>query len=587
MDIKNPYLTTWIEKEIERLSPSNVIWIDGSKQQLDEINDLLIKQGVFTPLNPISYPNSFWCISDPSDVARVEDRTFLCSSTKDEAGPTNNWMDPKKMYSKLDALLSGIMKGRTMYVIPYLMGPDGSPYAKVGFEITDSPYVVANMEIMARCGEVALKNLGNGKDFVKGVHSMGKLDPENRYICHFPEDNLIVSINTNYGGNVLQGKKCFALRIASNLGRKEGWLAEHMLILGIKNPKGEKIYICAAFPSACGKTNLAMLIPPKSYLDKGWEISTVGDDISWLNFGKDGRLYAINPESGFFGVAPGTSYKTNPNAMESVKGNSIFTNTAINLDDMTPWWEGMENPPVRAKNWKNEDWPSNNGEPGAHPNSRFTAPARQCPCIDPEWESPNGVPISAIVFGARRTAIMPLVFESRNWQHGTFVGATMASLTTAAQQGAVNKLRHDPMAMTPFCGYNICDYFAHWLKIGRHSGARLPRIYHVNWFRTSDDGSFLWPGFGDNMRVLEWIFNRVHGQAGAAEAPIGYLPRVSDFNCEGLKIPKENLDILLSVNREDWKRELGNQKEFLQTLGSRLPQEIWEEHKNLEKRLGN
>lgn len=588
MECKNPYATKWVEETASRLQPDRVVWINGSDDEFRALCDNLVSEGTFTPLNPEKYPNSFWSVSDPSDVARVEDRTFICTRSQDDAGPTNNWADPREMFKTLNSLMEGCMQGRTMYVVPYLMGPDGSPYSRVGFELTDSPYVVANMRIMARIGSVALKNLGeSSNEFVRGIHSIGDLDPEHRYICHFPEHNIIVSFNSNYGGNALQGKKCFALRIASTLGRREGWLAEHMLILGLTNPQGVKHYVCAAFPSACGKTNLAMLIPPESYRAAGWKAETVGDDISWLNFGPDGRLYAINPEAGFFGVAPGTSMKTNPNAMETIRANTIFTNTALDLDNMVPWWEGLSDPPPsRLRDWMERDWSPALKTKAAHPNSRFTAPARQCPCIDPAWESPNGVPISAIIFGGRRARTVPLVYQARDWKHGVFVGATMASETTAAATGKVGELRRDPMAMLPFIGYHAGDYFQHWLNTESHQGAKLPGIFHVNWFRTSAEGKFLWPGFGDNLRVLEWILSRVEGKAGAVETPLGFQPTSSDLNLGGLNIPAADLDELLTVRPSEWQDEIESQETFFKKIGPKMPQVIWEEHHALRKRLG-
>lgn len=586
MTCENAAVNRWVEEVAGHLKPAKVVWIDGSDEESRKINQELVDAGTFTPLNPKLFPNCFWSLSDPNDVARVEDRTFICSRSEGDAGPTNNWSEPEAMYAKLQGILAGSMKGKTMYVVPYLMGPDGSPYSRVGFEITDSLYVVANMRIMARVGKVALKNLDKaGNEFVRGVHAIAKLDPEQRYICHFPEDNTIISVNTNYGGNALQGKKCFALRIASTLARKQGWLAEHMFILGLTNPAGRTHYIAGAFPSACGKTNLAMLVPPKAYLDAGWKVSTVGDDIAWLNFGPDGRLYAINPEAGFFGVAPGTSKATNPNALETLKSNTIFTNTALDLDQMTPWWEGMGEPPKRAKDWVNKDWTPATGKKAAHPNSRFTSPARQCPSIDSQWESPYGVPISAIIFGGRRARTAPLVYEARNWQHGTFVGITMASETTAAATGKVGELRRDPMAMLPFIGYHAGDYFQHWLAMGRKGGAKMPKVFHVNWFRTGSDGKFLWPGFGDNMRVLEWIVGRVENSAGAVETPLGFQPRPQDLNLDGLTMSKGGLEELLSVHKEDWVDELVSQNDFLASIGDKLPPEIWHEYKELKARL--
>lgn len=586
MTCHNRLVNEWVDEVARKLQPSRIVWINGSDEENRDLCNQLINDGVFTRLNEKEYPNSFWCVSDPTDVARVEDRTFICSHSKDDAGPTNYWRDPKEMYAELDSQMAGAMKGRTMYVVPYLMGPDGSKFSKVGFELTDSPYVIVNMRIMARIGDVALKNLGaNADDFVKGVHSIGTLDPKNRYICHFPEDNTIISFNSNYGGNALQGKKCFALRIASTKAKKEGWLAEHMLIVGITNPQGQKHYIGAAFPSACGKTNLAMLIPPKSYLEKGWKVETVGDDIAWLNFGADGKLYAINPEAGFFGVAPGTSEKTNPNALKTAHSNTIFTNTALDPETNTPWWEGMGPAPKRLIDWQKHEWSPEAGRKAAHPNSRFTAPASQCPSIDEDWQSPQGVPLSAIVFGGRRPRTVPLVYEARNWEHGTFLGVTMASETTAAAAGKVGELRRDPMAMLPFIGYHAGDYFSHWLDIGKRKGAQLPKIFHVNWFRTGEEGEFLWPGYGDNMRVLEWILKRVDGQIDAVESPIGFMPKPSDINVAGLDLKPGTIQELLTVRPTEWGPEIESQKAFFAKIGTKMPSAILSQHEELVGRL--
>ena len=577
----------WVESIRLLVNPENVVWITGDEKESSRINAELVEDGTFIPLNEEEYPNCFWSRSNPNDVARVEGRTFICSEQEDQCGPTNNWMEPGAMREKLNGLLKNSMSGKTMYVVPYLMGPEGSPYSKVGFEITDSLYVIANMRIMARIGDVALQHLKEGDtDFVRGVHAVADLDPEERYIAHFPDTCEIISVNTNYGGNALQGKKCFALRIASAQAKKEGWLAEHMLILGVTNPSGKKHYVCAAFPSACGKTNFAMLIPPKGYVDAGWKIETVGDDIAWLNFGDDGRLYAINPENGFFGVAPGTSEQTNPNAIKTLQSNSIFTNTALDLDRMTPWWEGLtEQPPQHVRDWLGNEWSPEVGSKAAHPNSRFTAPAAQCPSISEEFKSPAGVPIDAIIFGGRRATTLPLVFEAKSWQHGTFVGITMASEATAAAVGQVGALKHDPMAMRPFIGYHAGDYFQHWLDIGERGGSKLPKIFHVNWFRKAADGSFLWPGFGENIRVLEWILKRVDGLASGTETPLGIQPKPSEMNTTDLDISDADLEELFSFSRDEWEKEVDSQKEFLATIGAKLPKAIAEEHEMLRSRV--
>jgi len=582
----NSHVLSWIEECKTELLPERIVWIDGSKSQQEQLCAELVNEKFFTPLNSITFPNSYWCCSDASDVARVEERTYICSKLKEDAGPTNNWASPDEMYKKLSDLMKGCMKGRTMYIIPYLMGPDGSPYSKVGFEVTDSKYVVVNMAIMARVGNVALKNLGStSNDFVRGMHSVGQLDPQNRFICHFPDDNTIISFNSNYGGNALQGKKCFALRIASTLARREGWLAEHMFIVGITNPKGEKYYVCGAFPSACGKTNLAMLVPPPEFQKAGWKVETVGDDIAWLNFGPDGKLYAINPEAGFFGVAPGTSAATNPNAMATIRKNTIFTNTALDLTCMAPWWEGMSDPPERAFDWKGREWNPKNKEKAAHPNSRFTVPASQCPSIDKEWESAGGVPISAIIFGGRRAKTAPLVYEARDWKHGTYMGVTMASETTAAAAGKTGQLRRDPMAMLPFIGYHAGDYFQHWIEMGSRANVSMPKIFHVNWFRTSATGKFLWPGFGENIRVLEWIIGRINGSVGGVNSLIGMLPEMKDLDLTGLTISEEEIKELLSVKPQEWREEIASQEKFFRTIGKKLPKEIWDEHAKLTDAL--
>ena len=579
---KNKVVLDWLKEMTDMTQPANVVWIDGSEKQLEELRQEAVSTGELIKLNQEKLPGCYLHRTAENDVARVEHRTFICTSKKEDAGPTNNWMDPKEAYEKLGKLYQGSMEGKTMYVIPYSMGPVGSPFSKIGIELTDSIYVVLNMAIMTRVGKAVIDQLGDNPDFVKCLHAKKDIDEENRYIVQFPEDKTIWSINSGYGGNVLLGKKCFALRIASYLGKQEGWMAEHMLILGLENPKGEVKYIAAAFPSACGKTNLAMLIPPE--ILKGYKVWTVGDDIAWLRIGKDGRLWAVNPEAGFFGVAPGTSSKTNPNALATTMKNTIFTNVLLK-DDGTVWWEGMDGEaPAHGIDWKGNEWTPDMGTKGAHPNSRFTAPAKQCPCISPEWESPEGVPISAIVFGGRRAKTAPLVYESFDWNHGVFVGATMASETTAAASGAVGVVRRDPMAMIPFCGYNMADYFAHWLEMGKKI-PNPPKIFNVNWFRLDENGKFMWPGFGDNMRVLNWILDRCEGKAEATETAIGYLPKPSDLNLEGLDIDDAQLAELLSVDKEIWKEEVKGQREFFAQFGDRLPAEIKNQLEALEARL--
>lgn len=579
---KNPKVISWLEEMIQLNKPDKVVWIDGSREQLDELRKQALAEGILEELNQEALPGCYLHRTAENDVARVEDRTFICTPTKVEAGPTNNWMDPNEMYAKLSKLFDGSYKGRTMYVIPFIMGPAKSPFSKVGIELTDSIYVVLNMDIMTRMGKVALDEIGENGDFTKCLHCTANIDPAERYIAHFPQDNAIWSINSAYGGNVLLGKKCLALRIASYLGYKEGWMAEHMLILGIENPQGEIKYISAAFPSACGKTNLAMLIPPKEL--EGYKVWTVGDDIAWLRIGKDGRLWAINPEAGFFGVAPGTNSKTNYNAMATTKKNTIFTNVA-KTDDNKVWWEGHDDPtPAHAIDWLGKDWTPDSGVKAAHPNSRFTAPASQCPCISSEWENPQGVPISAIIFGGRRAKTAPLVYESFDWNHGVFVGATMASETTAAAAGAVGVVRRDPMAMIPFCGYNMGDYFQHWIDMGTKIPNK-PKIFNVNWFRTNEEGKFIWPGFGDNMRVLNWIIDRCEGKVDAVETPIGYLPKKEDLNLAGLDVSDEIMSELLSVDKQVWLGEIEDQKEFFAKFGDKLPEEIKKQLAALEERL--
>ena len=581
---KNKAVLDWIDQQVQLTKPDRVIWIDGSEEQLEALRKEACATGEIYKLNQEKLPGCYLHRSDPSDVARVESRTFICCKKQEDAGPTNNWMDPQEMYAKLEKLYDGSMKGRTMYVIPYCMSVVGSPFAKYGIELTDSIYVVLNMDIMTRAGKEVIPYLD--ENFIKGLHARANLDPEERYIVQFPEDNVIMSINSGYGGNVLQGKKCFALRIASNLGRQEGWLAEHMLILGVQNPQGEIRYVTGAFPSACGKTNLAMIIPPEGYQKNGWKCWCVGDDIAWLRVGEDGRLWAVNPEKGFFGVAPGTNEKSNPNALATTRKGTIFTNVALNLDDDTVWWEKLDkHPPENALDWMGNPWnPKTAQGPAAHPNSRFTAPAENCPCISSEFNEPNGVPISAIIFGGRRAKTAPLVYQSRNWQHGVFVGSIMASEKTAAAEGKVGETRRDPMAMLPFCGYHMADYWQHWLDMEKDV-PNPPKIFNVNWFRTDDNGEFIWPGFGENLRVLEWILKRCFDEVDARETEIGYLPKVEDINLEGVDVTPETLADLLSVDRDLWREEAAGIREFYAKFGDKLPQALREELAGLEDRL--
>ena len=583
----NKSVLAWLDEMKSLLTPDEVVWIDGSEAQLEALRAEACKTGEMIKLNEEKLPGCYLHRTAVNDVARVEGRTFICSKNEEDAGPTNNWMDPDKAYKMLFDIARGSYKGRTMYIIPYSMGPIGSPLSQIGLEVTDSIYVVLNMAIMTRVGKAVLDCLGDSEDWIKGLHSRCDIDEEKRYICHFPEDNYIISVNSGYGGNVLLGKKCFALRIASYLGKNDQWMAEHMLILGIEDPQGNTTYVAAAFPSACGKTNLAMLIPPEGYRAKGYKVFTVGDDIAWMRKGEDGRLYAINPENGFFGVAPGTNVKSNPNALASTQKGTIFTNVVLNNDDNTVWWEGLDkNPPANAVDWKGNPWNGQeSSEKGAHPNSRFTAPAKNCPCISPEFDSTKGVPISAIIFGGRRAQTTPLVYQSRDWNNGVFVGSIMASETTAAATGAVGVVRRDPMAMLPFCGYHMGDYFAHWIEMGEILGDKAPKIFNVNWFRLDDEGNFLWPGFGDNFRVLEWIVARCNGEADANETAIGYVPSASDINLEGLDMDIKVLEDILYVDNAKWLKETEGIEEFYQKFGDRLPEELKTQLAGLKDRL--
>ena len=587
----NKTVLSWIDEMKVLVNPDQVVWIDGSEEQLEALRKEACETGELIKLNQEKLPGCYYHRTAVNDVARVEDRTLICSRKEEDAGPTNHWKDPQEAYKMLYDIARGSYKGRTMYVIPYSMGPIGSPLAKIGVELTDSIYVVLNMAIMTRVSQKVMDVLGDSNDWVRGLHCKCNVDPENRWICQFPEDNTIISVNSAYGGNVLLGKKCFALRIASYQAKNEGWMAEHMLILGVENPKGEVKYVCAAFPSACGKTNLAMMIPPEGYRAKGYKVWTVGDDIAWMRPGEDGRLYAINPENGFFGVAPGTNMKSNPNALISTKKGTIFTNVARNLDDNTVWWESLDkNPPVNAEEWKgahvNGPEYIAEGKKLAHPNSRFTAPTANCPCLSSEFENPKGVPVSAIIFGGRRPDTVPLVYQSRSWNNGVFIGSITGSETTAAAAGAVGVVRRDPMAMLPFCGYNMGDYFKHWIEMGEILGDKAPKIFNVNWFRVDEEGHFIWPGFGDNLRVLEWMLKRCDGEVDAVETAIGYVPKAEDINLEGLDdFSIETLKGILEVDNAKWAKEAEGIEEFYKKFGDKLPAELRAELEGLKARV--
>ncbi|MBI3616316.1 MAG: phosphoenolpyruvate carboxykinase (GTP) [Candidatus Omnitrophica bacterium] len=580
---KNPALQQWVNETAQRTKAQRIVWLDGSDEEYRQLIAEAVKAGQLIPLNPEKHPDSYLHRSDPNDVARTEQNTFICTLNKEDAGPTNNWLAPDEAYATLNKLFEGAMRGRTMYVIPFLMGPPGSPFSRVGIQLTDSIYVAINMRIMTRMGAAALKQLGDSSNFVKALHSLGTLDPKHRYICHFPQDGMIISVNSGYGGNALLSKKCFALRLSSWLGRKEGWLAEHMMIVGIEDPKGKVTYIAGALPSACGKTNLAMLQPPAKF--NGYKVWCVGDDIAWLRIGRDGRLWAVNPEAGFFGVAPGTSMQTNPNMMKTITRNSLFTNVGM-TPDKSVWWEGLDLPADTTGwlDWQGRPWDPKSGQKAAHPNSRFTTPIKQCPVYSPKWEDPEGVPISAILFGCRRSGLVPLVQEAFSWAHGVYLGAMLESETTAAAAGATGVVRRDPMAMLPFCGYNMGDYFGHWLKMGKRL-TYPPKLFRVNWFRVNSQGKFIWPGFGENIRVLRWMIDRVNGGGEAVETPLGNIPTAAAFGAEDLSVSKEDWQTLFSVPRGEWLEAVKEQGKFLDQFGDRMPAELLQEHRAFIRRL--
>ena len=584
-EVKNQIVLDWVKEMAELTKPDEVVWIDGSKEQLEEIKKISLATGEMIELNQEKLPGCLYYRTNPKDVARDEKRTVICTRRKEDAGPTNNWVDPQEMYERMGKLFDGSMKGRTMYAIPFSMGVPGTEFAKIGIELTDSIYVVLSMAIMTHVGAEVIERLNAGEEFTRCLHSKAQINEQEKYIAHFPEDNTIWSINSAYGGNVLLGKKCLALRIGSYLGKQEGWMAEHMLILKIENPQGEVKYVCGAFPSACGKTNLAMLTPPDYFKEKGYKISTIGDDISWLRIGQDGRLYAVNPENGFFGVAPGTNEKSNPNALRTTHKGTIFTNVARNLDDNTVWWEKLDkNPPENGEDWQGNPWNGKTSEEkGAHPNSRFTAPAENCPTIADEFFTGEGVPISAIIFGGRRAKAEPLVYQAKNWDHGVLIGSAMASETTAAANGQVGVVRHDPMAMLPFCGYNMAEYFQHWIDMGKKM-TNPPQIFHVNWFRTDENDEFMWPGFGENLRVILWMLNRCEGSVGAVETPLGFEPKTEDIDVHGLDISQETLEKLLRVDKNAWMGEIDGIQEFYDKF-EWLPKEITDRFDQLKKEI--